>query len=112
MRRDKLYLADIVEATDAVAAFLAGAERERFLTPLLAPLRSPSEKQFPISSSNRPARASVEATDMRRISVSAARPVVSSNRCPWSAAANSSCKAAAPSTRRNGCSGGIRNCIT
>ncbi len=31
MRRDKLYLADIVEAADAVAAFLAGAERERFL---------------------------------------------------------------------------------
>jgi len=31
MRRDKLYLADIVEAADAVAVFLAGAERERFL---------------------------------------------------------------------------------
>jgi uncharacterized protein with HEPN domain len=31
MRRDKLYLADIVEAADAIAVFLAGAERERFL---------------------------------------------------------------------------------
>ncbi len=31
MRRDKLYLADIVEAADAVATFLAGAERDRFL---------------------------------------------------------------------------------
>jgi len=31
MRREKLYLADIVEAADAVAVFLSGVKRERFL---------------------------------------------------------------------------------
>lgn len=31
MRREKLYLADIVEAADAVATFLAGVERDRFV---------------------------------------------------------------------------------
>ncbi len=31
MRREKLYLSDIVEAADAVAVFLSGVERGRFL---------------------------------------------------------------------------------
>lgn len=31
MRRDRLYLADIVEAADAIAAFLKGVERRAFL---------------------------------------------------------------------------------
>jgi uncharacterized protein with HEPN domain len=31
MRCEKLYLTDIVEAADAVAVFLSGVERERFL---------------------------------------------------------------------------------
>ncbi|MCX6897567.1 MAG: DUF86 domain-containing protein [Verrucomicrobia bacterium] len=31
MRREKLYLADIVEAADAAGRFLTGVERERFL---------------------------------------------------------------------------------
>jgi len=32
MRREELYLRDIVEATDAIAGFLKGADREAFLT--------------------------------------------------------------------------------
>ena len=32
MRREKLYLADILEAADAIGKFLAGVERERFLS--------------------------------------------------------------------------------
>lgn len=32
MRRERLYLADIVEAADAIAAFLQGRERTSFLT--------------------------------------------------------------------------------
>jgi uncharacterized protein with HEPN domain len=31
MRREKLYLTDIVEAADSIRVFLAGVERERFL---------------------------------------------------------------------------------
>ena len=31
MRREKLYLTDIIEAADAVRMFLTGVERERFL---------------------------------------------------------------------------------
>ena len=30
MRRDDLYLNDIIEATDHIAAFIAGADREAF----------------------------------------------------------------------------------
>ena len=32
MRRKELYLADIVEAADAVAEFVAGLDRSQFLT--------------------------------------------------------------------------------
>ena len=32
MRREKLYLADIVEAADAVANFLGGVSNEEFLS--------------------------------------------------------------------------------
>lgn len=32
MRRDELYLSDIVEATDSINAFLSGRSREDFLT--------------------------------------------------------------------------------
>jgi uncharacterized protein with HEPN domain len=32
MRRERLYLADIVEAADAIAVFLEGSQRARFLT--------------------------------------------------------------------------------
>jgi len=31
MRRDELYLLDIVEAADAIRQFLAEAQRERFM---------------------------------------------------------------------------------
>jgi uncharacterized protein with HEPN domain len=31
MRRDELYLSDIVEAADSIAAFLSGRDRQTFL---------------------------------------------------------------------------------